>query len=1002
MISSSIRNRLAVCLLGMVLLAPAAAQTVLELPALRGEGGDVRGALAVPPGDSLRLERMPLGDGQAEIVNLELVRAPGGEAPLLVEHSATGVTTTRPTPPAHFTGRLAGDPQSSVFVSIDSVGGMRSIVRRGGEVFVSDMPAAAEAGAVGTARLSAPAVRSRRVNMLADAPAQPFTCGVDGEFIEQHHVPPSAALLANLQANDARASALGTAEALSPRRRADIIIETDYELFQRLGSSAAVHAYVTDLLGYISSQYESEIGVRLNVTQIHAYTNSADPWAADISWAAMRELQEWWSQASRANQPRHHVHLLSARDLHGGIAMLDTLGAKQNAYGVSSNIAGNFSASNPQVIWDSLVVAHEIGHAFGSTHTHNFDNPDFGSNQGGAIDCCNAEHPADSQCAVRNGGVGRTGELPGINSITGGVSGTGAGTIMSYCHTLAPGLANISFNFGTNHDRGVNAWRVASVMQSGAQTYLPVDGAAPTNHTLSVSRQGTGSGTVTSNPAGIACGSTCSASYATNTQVTLSAQAASGSTFTGWGGACSGTASICSVSMGSARSVVANFDKAVSGWRTVVLRKTGSGTGRVNSNVAYLYCDESCSKAWWYSVPAASALTLTAQAASGSVFAGWGGVCSGTGSCTIAAGGAEVDVTAHFSSGEGGANHTLSVSRQGAGSGMVTSSPAGITCGSTCSASYAADTQVTLTAQPTSDDSLSFFAGWRGACSGTAKTCSVSMDGAHSVVADFDKWRMVVFQKAGSGIGHINSDVGLDCNEGCRTLNSSVPAASALTLTAQAIRGSVFAGWSGMCTGTGSCTIAAGTGRVDVTALFNLQTGGGNACRMRTFNTAEERVLGAYIAYYGRPADAGGLAYWANRMSTEGGSIWSIIEPFGNSNEYRQRFGSLGNTDLINNLYQQMYGRRADPAGLSYYTGLLDAGRSTLASIAVNILDGTAGVDAIVLESRMKVARHYVTQMEAKGPSAPVISDVRLADLLSWVRADSVDAACMTLTDWIN
>ena len=119
MISSSIRNRLAVCLLGMVLLAPAAAQTVLELPALRG-------ALAVPPGDSLRLERMPLGDGQAEIVNLELVRAPGGEAPLLVEHSATGVTTTRPTPPAHFTGRLTGDPQSSVFVSIDSVGGMRS------------------------------------------------------------------------------------------------------------------------------------------------------------------------------------------------------------------------------------------------------------------------------------------------------------------------------------------------------------------------------------------------------------------------------------------------------------------------------------------------------------------------------------------------------------------------------------------------------------------------------------------------------------------------------------------------------------------------------------------------------------------------------------------------------------------------------------------------------------------------------------------------------------
>jgi Tol biopolymer transport system component len=76
--------------------------------------------------------------------------------------------------------------------------------------------------------------------------------------------------------------------------------------------------------------------------------------------------------------------------------------------------------------------------------------------------------------------------------------------------------------------------------------------------TLTVSKTGAGSGTITSNPAGIDCGATCSASFDHNTSVTLMATAATGSTFTGWSGACTGTG-ICSVIMDSARSVTANF-----------------------------------------------------------------------------------------------------------------------------------------------------------------------------------------------------------------------------------------------------------------------------------------------------------------------------------------------------------------------------------------------------------------------------------------------------------
>jgi len=72
----------------------------------------------------------------------------------------------------------------------------------------------------------------------------------------------------------------------------------------------------------------------------------------------------------------------------------------------------------------------------------------------------------------------------------------------------------------------------------------------------------TGDGTVSSSPTGINCGSDCSENYASGTSVTLTASPATGSTFAGWSGACSGTSSTCTVSMTAARSVSASFAMA--------------------------------------------------------------------------------------------------------------------------------------------------------------------------------------------------------------------------------------------------------------------------------------------------------------------------------------------------------------------------------------------------------------------------------------------------------
>jgi hypothetical protein len=68
-------------------------------------------------------------------------------------------------------------------------------------------------------------------------------------------------------------------------------------------------------------------------------------------------------------------------------------------------------------------------------------------------------------------------------------------------------------------------------------------------------------------------------------------------------------------------------------------------------------------------------------------------------------------------------------------SGSVISSPAGINCGSTCSADFGVNTMVTLTAAPTG--LLSIFTGWSGCDSVSGMTCTVTMRAGRTVTANF-------------------------------------------------------------------------------------------------------------------------------------------------------------------------------------------------------------------------------------------------------------------------
>lgn len=137
---------------------------------------------------------------------------------------------------------------------------------------------------------------------------------------------------------------------------------------------------------------------------------------------------------------------------------------------------------------------------------------------------------------------------------------------------------------------------------------------------LSINKTGTGDGSVTSNPAGINCGTNCSSNYPVHTEVTLSADPFPGSVFTGWSGEPDCSDGV--VTMNAVKTCTATFEQTY----TLTVNKAGAGSGTVLSIPPGIDCGMYCST----SLINGTVATLTAIPDSNSLFAGWSGDCSGT------------------------------------------------------------------------------------------------------------------------------------------------------------------------------------------------------------------------------------------------------------------------------------------------------------------------------------------------------------------------------------
>jgi hypothetical protein len=344
-----------------------------------------------------RVRSFPLPDRAPVDLELESFRllAPGAR---FVVVDADGARDVPPPPVRTFRGRVGDDPDSLVALTFFG-DRMAGFVRTwdaeyvvGPEVFDADDSANA----------------SVWVKLRQDPPngERPFTCGDTALDLALQDaadgLQPAAEGDRRLVSSLAYGGPAGSGESTSSidgstLLTATLAVDATVEFHDHFGSLTATQNYILNLLAQVSTIYESEVLVRIEVGYLRVFTAEPDPYTdgSTSTSVLLADLRSEWT-ANQTGVERTVTHLLSVRPSGGaGLSYVDVLCNTYYGYGVSTISANGGS-------WEKEMVAHELGHNFSSRHTHCYT-------------------PEIDQCYNSESGCYDGDEVPTV------------GTIMSYC-----------------------------------------------------------------------------------------------------------------------------------------------------------------------------------------------------------------------------------------------------------------------------------------------------------------------------------------------------------------------------------------------------------------------------------------------------------------------------------------------------------------------------------------------------------------------------------------
>jgi hypothetical protein len=166
-------------------------------------------------------------------------------------------------------------------------------------------------------------------------------------------------------------------------------------------------------------------------------------------------------------------------------------------------------------------------------------------------------------------------------------------------------------------------------------------------------------------------------------------------------------------------------------------------------------------------------------------------------------------------------------------------------------------------------------------------------------------------------------------------------------------------------------------------------------------------IQGIYVAIFGRPVDPAGLVHW-NTETNNGADLSSMIGALSASDEFKALYDGKSNTEVITAIYQALFGRAPEQAGLDFFLAGLENGTLSIESIAISILDGAQGTDKTIVDNKITAADAFTAQLDLQtevdayaGTSAADVGRGYLApitaDPATIPTTESTDATILTL-----
>lgn len=151
-----------------------------------------------------------------------------------------------------------------------------------------------------------------------------------------------------------------------------------------------------------------------------------------------------------------------------------------------------------------------------------------------------------------------------------------------------------------------------------------------------------------------------------------------------------------------------------------------------------------------------------------------------------------------------------------------------------------------------------------------------------------------------------------------------------------------------------------------------------------------------YVAYFNRPADAAGLAYWlqVRGENVANPNTAAVSAAFAASAEYAATYNQATDRLKVAAVYEHLFGRAAETAGLDYWAGLMSSHTLTIDNVVTAIANGAQGNDSVVIDGKVDVATAFTAALDLDSERAAYATPTGTAAVSAYL-STIVDSATL-------